>query len=342
MNRLLATFGTALVAGTALAAAQDGASVAVQLTQLRRGSLPLTVTAYGSVQVDRAARHSMTAPLAGIVEEVDVRQGQEVSDGAPLLRLDPSPQTAADYAKARAALQVAKQLVQRTRTMLGQHLATQQQLADAEKSQADAAAALAALAAVGAGGPQVLRAPFRAIVDAVSTSPGTIVAPGTALLDLVRPNRLVLEVGVVPQQALAVRQGQAVRIVPLGAIDAVAAAVTLSERAVDPRTGLVPVEIAVPADRFLPGETAQADITVGAATGYVVPHAAILVDHRGAPFVVQAPGMVAKTVPVRILAADGEQDVIAGRLDPAAPLVLAGNHQLHDGLKVRLAGSSGK
>jgi hypothetical protein len=55
--------------------------------------------------------------------------------------------------------------------------------------------------------------------------------------------------------------------------------------------------------------------------------------------------MVAKKVPIRVLAAGGAQDVVDGPLDPGSPVVLAGNYQLDDGMRVRLAdrdGASGK
>ena len=77
-----------------------------------------------------SARQSVTAPLSSTIGEIDVREGQQVAKDAPLLRLAPSPQAAASYAEARSALSVSKVLVERTRTLLGQHLATQQQLAE--------------------------------------------------------------------------------------------------------------------------------------------------------------------------------------------------------------------
>jgi len=95
----------------------------------------------------------------------------------------------------------------------------------------------------------------------------------------------------------------------------------------------------------LAGEMAQADIITGDASGYVVPHEAILVDDSGNPYVVQAVDMVAKKVSVRVLVAEGDQDVVDGPLDPAAPVVLAGNHQLDNGMRMHLAnpdGTSGK
>jgi membrane fusion protein (multidrug efflux system) len=329
----------ALAAGTA--AAQQHPSVLVQLTALRRGSLPRIVTAYGKVEPGPAARRTVTAPVTAVVGAVYARPGQEVAADAPLVLLGPSPATAAAYARARSALQAADGLVARTRTLLGQHLATRQQLADAEKSQADARATLIALEAEGAGAPQTLRAPFRAIVSAVSTSPGAIVAPGMALIDLTRPNALVLRVGVMPDRADAIRPSEPVRITPLGARDGVAGTVVLRGSVVDPATGLVPVDIALPPGKVLAGEMAAAEIVIGRARGYVVPHAAILVDRRGAPYVVQAVNRIARKVPVRVLDGAGGRNVVTGPLDPAAPLVLAGNYQLKNGMRVRLPAPAG-
>src|SRR5579875_2283767 len=267
--------------------------------------------------------------------------GRAGSGGAALLRLEPSPGTAAAYAQAQSALQAANALVRRTQTLLGQHLATRQQLADARKSQADARAALAALAAEGAGAAQILRAPFRAIVTAVSTSPGAIVAQGAALLALARPNALVLRVGVMPDRALAIRPGEPASITPLGAEDSVTGRVVLRGSVVEPTTGLVPVEIALPPGTFLAGTMAKAGIVIGKVHGYIVPHQAILVDDSGAPYVVQAVNMVARKVAVRVLDGSGAENVVAGPLDPAAPLVLAGNYQLENGMRIRLANPDG-
>jgi membrane fusion protein, multidrug efflux system len=323
-------------------AASPGPSVLVVEARLEKGSLPHIVTAYGSVTGSPAARRTVAAPLAAIVAAVLVRVGEEVDKDAPLVRLRPSPAAAAAYAQTRSALAVARQLVARTKTMLAQHLATGQQLADAEKSEADAQAALAALDTEGAAGPQTLRAPFRAVVTAVTANAGALVAQGAGLVDLDRPEGLVLRVGVVPAEAVAIRAGDKAAITPLGRRGALAGTVLLRGSVVDPATGLVPVEIAVPPGRLLSGEMAQAHIVTGEAWGYVVPHSAILVDDRGAPYVVQAPKRIARLVPVRILGSDGAKDVVAGPLDPTAPLVLSGNHQLQNGMAVRLAGPGDK
>jgi len=316
------------------------ASVLVTLTQLKAGSLPHVVIGYGTVEPSAAGHETVMAPVAAVVVGVDVRLGEEVPAGAPLVRLAPSPATAASYAQAKSALAVAQRLVTSTRKLVAGHLATVQQLVDAEKSESDARSQLQALQAVGASGTHVIRAPFRAIVTAVATTPGTIVAEGATLLDLTAPQSLVLNVGVVPAQAAAIHANDTATVQLIGGSQSVPAKVLLRGAMAEADTGLVPVAIGLPAGGFLPGEMARAAITTGERRGYVVPHEAILVNDSGEPYVVQAVNGIAHKVPVRVLGADGNQDVISGALDAHAPLVLSGNYQLDDGMKVRLADTS--
>lgn len=309
-------------------------NVQVQLTQLKKGSLPQTVTAYGKVEPTASALRTIMAPAAAVVDEIYVRQGQEIDANAPLLRLAPSPATQSAYSQAESALRVASDLVARTRNMVQQHLATAQQLAEAEKSQADAKATLAALQAQGAGGANTLKAPFRAVVTAIATVPGAIVSEGAPLLSLAGPGEIVLKAGVIPAEAGSIAAEDPATIKAVGQNDSVTGKVVLRGAMVDPASGTIPIEVALPAGKFLLGQAAVATITTGEVTGYIVPHEAILVDDQGHPYVVQATNMTAKRVAVRVLNATGDQDVVDGPLDTAAPLVLAGNYQLKDGMKM--------
>lgn len=332
-----------LIAGSALAApGASGPSVLVTLTKLQKGSLPRIVTAYGNVQAAPAAQRRIMAPVAAQVDQVYVHRGEDVARGAPLIRLVPTPQTAAIYAQAKSALQVAKQLVERTRKLVGGRLATGQQLAEAQKSEADARTSLAALEAQGAGGPNLLKAPFNAVVTGLSSSPGAIVAEGAALLDLVQPGGLVLRAGVMPAQAKEIKPGDKVDVSPIGTSSTVSGTVSLRGAMVESGTGLVPVEITLPFGKLLPGEMAEALITTGVVRGYVVPHAAILVDDAGNTYVVQAINGVGKKIAVHIMGSQGGEDVIEGPLDTTSPLVLAGNYQLEDGMRIRVADPDAK
>lgn len=317
--------------------AQSEPSVLVQLTSLHKGSLPRIVTAYGRVQGGASAKLTIMAPLPATVLGVDVRPGQTVGKDFPLIRLMPSPPTLASFSQTESALRVATDLVGRTRTMVAQHLATAQQLADAEKAKSDARATLDALKMQGADGPKSLRAPFQAIVTSVSTAPGSIVAEGSALIELAQPRGLLLQVGVVPREASAITDGDRATVTPIGGGAPLQGTVSLRGAVVQAGDGLVPVDITVPVDGLFVGEMAQAAITVGEVTGYAVPHEALLVNDQGQSYVVQSVNMTAKKVVVEVLGTNGDTDVIAGQLDPAAPIVLSGNHQLDDGMKMRVA-----
>ena len=129
--------------------ASNTPSVQVQITPLQQGSLPRTVSAYGVVQAGPGAQNGIVAPMAAQVAQVYVRSGQAVASGAPLVLLRPTPSTQAAYAQAVSALKVASEAAGRTQQLLSQFLATRQQLADAQKAEGDARAALEALQAQG-------------------------------------------------------------------------------------------------------------------------------------------------------------------------------------------------
>lgn len=336
----VACFALGLLAAVPLARAGGTPvkpSVLVTLAPLKEGALAHEVIAYGTVGPSSTGRKMIMAPVSAVVGKVYVRLGEALSRGAPLVRLMPSPQTAAAYAQAQSALAVARHLLASTRKLVAEHLATAQQLADAKKSMIDARSELRAFRSLGASGSNLVRAPFPAIVTALTASPGAIVAPGSPLLELAAPRGLVLTAGVIPAQAGEINAGDKARVTLLGGHRSVVGRVVLRGEVAMSGSGLVPIEIALPPGQFMPGEMGRAAITTREVRGYVVPHAAILVNSSGATYVVQAVEQVAHEVRVRILDSHGDRNVITGPLIAHAPLVLAGNHQLSTGMRIRLA-----
>ena len=327
----------ALLPPRACAAAASSPSVLVTLTPLRRGSLPHVVVAYGTVEPSNIGGRAMMASESGVIGTVYVRVGQPVAAGAKLVEILPSPQSAAAYHQGLSSLRVARALVRSTRKLYSLHLATNEQLAAAEKSELDAEANLAALRATGASGPQVLRAPFASVVTGLTALTGSIVSMGSPVLTLASPDHLVLAAGVVPSQAFSMAVGDGAVVQATGSDDWVHARVAMSGAASAPNTGLVPVQIALPAGKFIPGQVARARITTARVKGFLVPHAALLVNGRGAPYVVQAVKGIAHKVPVSVLDEYDDQDIISGALDPRAPVVLAGDYQLDNGMHIRIA-----
>ena len=110
-RRSVACFAFGLLAALSLAHAHGAhvkPSVLVTLAQLKEGALPHQVIAYGTVGPSSTSRKTIMAPVSAVVDTVYVRLGEAVSRGAPLVRLAPSPQTAAAYAQAQSAMIVAR------------------------------------------------------------------------------------------------------------------------------------------------------------------------------------------------------------------------------------------
>ena len=337
VRRVSALIAFGLVAtGVAQAA---GVSARVVETRLRQGALPHQIYAYGVVAADPAVEQAIMAPVAANVRAIEVRLGQSVVRGAPLIELAPSPSARAKFAQAKSALRAALAGEARTKALVGEYLATRQDLANEQKAVADARANLKALNAVGAGASRILRAPFTATVTALSTRVGSLVQEGSPLLTIAPPSSLVLRVGVTPADAAQLKLGAPATLNPVsgGAGGSLHGRVVMRGAVVDPTTGLVPIEISLPPNKLFPGETVRAAITARTVSGIIVPHAALLLDTKGRPYVVQAPNGRAKLVPVVVLNSDNGRDVIAGPLELSAPLVLAGNYQLKAGMRVRLA-----
>jgi len=317
----------------AAAAAQaddsDNSSALVKLADMKQGDLPTYVTAFGQVEPAATAREGITAPFGARVQTVAVQTGQEVTKGTPLVTVVPGPDT-------KAAYKLAKDTYDRTLQLAKAHLATANDLAKAESD-------LSVLQEEGASGPLTIKAPYDAIVLKVDAAQGAIVSHGDALLEIAKPDGLVVKVGVDPAQALSVKAGQPVTLTPFSSTgEAVQGKVTVRSAVINADTGLVPTEITFPAGKLLVGEMIRASIKNGEQSGFVVPHAAILVDDDGTVFVVQAANMEAKKVAVQVLASDGKQDVISGDdLDPKLQVVFEGNKQLDDGTKLRVANANG-
>ncbi len=316
----------------------DNASALVTVAKLQQGSLPVTVTAFGQVQPGDTAQESVAAPLAARVGTVSVRSGMQIKAGTPMVTLIPTPETAAAYRQAKLAVRLSDEVVQRDQEMVKAHLLAQVELSKALKDASDAKSTLAIMEEEGAAGPNTLKAPFDAIVLKVDAGTGAVLAQGSPVVELAKPNGLVLEVGVVAAQATKIARDNPVTITPLGSSESFQGKVLAREAMLDSSTGLVPVQISFPLDKMLAGEMARAVIAAGEAKGYVVPHEAVLVDNDGTVYVVQAVDSQAKKVAIQVLASDGKQDVIAGDdLDSSAPVVLQGGHQLDDGTKLRVA-----
>ena len=317
-------------------------SVLVNTMKLEPGSLPATVTAYGSVTAGPGAEQTVSTQASGVVDNVAVSLGQSVAAGQVLATLAADAPSVAELRKARDAVRAARAARAHVAALLASHLATNADLAAADQAVGDADGTLKALQATGAGRTRTVVAPFAGIVSAVLAAPGSIQPAGSGLLRLVANHHLVAVAGAPPAQAGAIAPGDAAKITLLNDAGAVVdGRVALVAAMPDPQSGLQDVTLTPQAALPL-GAPVKTVITTGRLDGYVVPRDAVQSDALGA-YVFQLDARnIAHRVGVRVLGNAGGQSVLAAAgLNAALPLVTVGAYQLDDGTAVRMADGAG-
>jgi membrane fusion protein, multidrug efflux system len=313
-------------------------SVAVQTQAPVQGSIPRTVTAYGTAVPAINGSTTLSVQIEGRVLQLAVTPGQIVHSGQRLLDFEVSAAARSTYEQAMSALALARGEQTRIARLLSQQLATRDQLAKADKAVSDAQAALSALDREYGGKPRhTLVAPFDGVVSSIPVAQGARVQPGIALLTLTRADGLLVTIGVEPGLRQQLRVGQPSQLQTLGSTEPpLHGKLVRVDNVLNPTTRLVNADVAV-AGTPLQGEVFRVDIEVGRFSGWLVPHDAVLNDAHGA-YVFQIAGNKAVRVAVVIVGGDDTTTAVDGRLDPQRPLVIQGNYQLSEGIAVRAGG----
>ncbi len=343
----LALLASALVRGLspAPAAAQSdtpSASVLVSLLALQPGTLPATLTAYGSIQPGPDADQTISLPAGGVLSALPVIAGAHVAQGQALATITPDPQSLADYKKAVSAVTAAEANQSHIAALAATHLATKADLAAANQTLDDARGTLAALRAGNAGAARSLVAPFAGVVSAILAAPGTVLAAGAPVLRLTNTDGLVASLGVPPAQAAGLAPQGPATVTLLDSNRAIMGHIAQIASMADPQTGLSTVIIALDThDGINPGMPVQAVLTSGMLSGFVVPRDSVLNDDQGNYVFIADAKHIAHRVAVTIVGDGGDQTVITSdHIQPGAMLVTTGAYQLDDGVAVRMADSA--
>jgi membrane fusion protein, multidrug efflux system len=323
----------------------------------RRGELVATLALSGSLKaVDSAV---IKAKVASEVRDVLVREGDAVKAGQLLARLDDTEvrwrvrQAEDQAAAAKAQVEVALRQQANNKALVEQGFISQTALETSVSNAAGAQATLqAALAAAEITRKAVrdteIRAPLAGLVSQRFVQPGERVAVDARLLEIVDLSRLELEVAVAPEDVVALRVGQAARVVVDGVAEPVAATVARINPATQAGTRAVLAYLAVePRPGLRQGLFARAVIDLQRRDALVVPQSAVRFD-QARPMVTRVADGRARPVDVQ-LGARGEADfdgrsetaveVLAGV--QAGDVVLRGSvGVLRDGTAVRLPGTA--
>ncbi|WP_242539755.1 efflux RND transporter periplasmic adaptor subunit [Trinickia mobilis] len=347
-----ATAALAASAGVSLSAhaddAPDDAVATVQTVRVARSAIAQPVRAYGVVAASASSVTTVNLPYVARIAQLRVQPGQAVTRGTPLAVVEADPSAVLAAAQAKSALTLAQGELGRTQSLYDKGLATQSQLAAAQKALLDARQALRAQDLMGiSAGDKTIVAPFDSVVLQVSVAPGDQVQAGAPLMQLSaaasgKDARANVMLGIEPSDAAAVHVGDTVTLHGLStalAKSAVTGRVVIVGASVDTQSQLVDVGASVPVDQtaFIPGTRVAADIATLTGTHWVVPRSAVLQDDKGEYVYQITPNHKARRVSVSTKVEDGGRYGVDGTLDASQPLVVSGNYELKDGMAVQLA-----
>jgi RND family efflux transporter MFP subunit len=313
-------------------------SVLIETAAPREQVLKHTVQGYGAVATSEDAVIGVSFLHPGQISRLRVRPGEVVKAGAVLLELSTDPSATMGYQTAVAALDFAKRDLARTQTLLTQHLATNAQLAAAQKAVEDAMAAVEVQRKLGNDRTtEVITAPFNGYVTALTVALGDRVQPNTTVLKLARTDRVQVTVGLQPEDAARVQTGMAAEVVPVFTPDGrLSGVVRGATGTINPATKRLDVwvEIIAAEQDLVPGTAVSVQIVLEQHTGWVVPRDAVLRDGKG-DYIFQVTGSKAERVPVKTGIETDKYTEIIGPIDTKRPIVTVGNYELQDGMAVR-------
>lgn len=113
-------------------AGAEDPSVLVQTAPPQQGALPDLVAAYGTAVPALSGGLTLSLPQDGRVLSLAVTPGEQVKAGETLIEFGASATTSSAYQQATTALTLARTQRAHTTQLLGQQLATRDQLAQAD------------------------------------------------------------------------------------------------------------------------------------------------------------------------------------------------------------------
>jgi membrane fusion protein (multidrug efflux system) len=314
--------------------------VPVSIQEVRQDSIVETLDVVGRLTPPPGGEATLTAPADGVVRNIAVQVGKQVSRGQHLLTVD-APDLQAQARSARAQAIAAKQNADRQHELFQAGVSSRKQVEEADAAataaEADADAAESLLARTN------VTAPIAGAVQAIMVNAGERVASGAPVIEVVN-GRVLTIVATVPAPVLArLRVGMPATISIEGAPDTVEGSVQGISPAVDTvsNAGTVVISLRRFPPTFRPGAGATARVVTSVhRNALTVPDSAVVVlGSTPTVFVVQ-PDTTVKARPVEIKVRSAGMVEVTGDLKAGDRVVTTGAYGLSDGMHVVLGGAA--
>jgi membrane fusion protein, multidrug efflux system len=343
-----------LLAACSKAKAPPTPPVPVKVAIAERRSVPFELAATGMVEPLQTVE--VQAQVAGILQRVGFKEGDEVKQGQVLFQVDPRPyraaldQALAALARDRAQAANAAEDVKRYEALVEKQYVTAQQY---DQVRTTAAAAQATLAGSQAAVDQArlnlqystIRAPISGRTGSLLVREGNLVRANTqqplVVINRIRPILARFAVPAVNLPLIQAHLGKdiVVRAEPSSGGDPSEGGLSFVDNAVDTATGTILLKGRFPNDdgSLWPGAFVNVRLQLYVEpNALVVPAAAVVTGQQGSFVFVIQPDSSAATRPVTVSRTAGDYAVVSGDIQAGDRVVTDGQLRLRQGSKVQI------
>lgn len=316
----------------------NGPVATVRVTPIRKQTIREVITAYGTVVPMLGAVTSISVPFQSRVLHVLVTEGQMVSKGEDLVEIDPSADTRLKLEEAQSAYDAAQENLKKVRERVNLKVGTIEELLAAQQAYQEAQIRLENFKKRGIDENRCIRSKASGVVYKVHVREGTLVPAGTSFVDIVPQDGIEVRLGVEQEDArkLRLKEGVLVSPVETRTIHGAPGEIRMISRAVNPATRLVNIFVRLKSPgEFLLGEYVHGRITIASNEGLAVPRSAVLPEDGRYVLYTISQGRARKHVVQTGLENERFIEVVAKDLKPGEPVVVLGNYELKNGMRVR-------
>lgn len=316
----------------------DAAPAPVEVVQVATGPISDGLEATATVQAKNRAE--IRARAGGAVTVIDVEEGQRVSAGDRLARIDqPTYQSQID--KARAQVDKARRDLDAATRLKARGVLPAQQAEDADFALRQARLELRRLE--DERGLGAVTSPIDGVVVSRAVERGEAISPGASLFEVADLSALEVDLFVPERHLSRLAEGLPVQISADGIGDgALTGRVERIAPTVDPRSGTVKVTVALgdgridDSRRLRPGMYVRARIVLDTRPDAVlVPRRAVIYENDR-PFAFRVRDGKAHKLALEVGYADRDQLEIRSPVEAGDQLIVFGQRGLEDGAKVRV------
>ncbi|MGD0464668.1 MAG: HlyD family efflux transporter periplasmic adaptor subunit [Tepidisphaeraceae bacterium] len=312
---------------------------AVRTAPIQQTRIERKITAYGVVTAQTSDVAILSLPFESRVRKVLVIPGERLDSAAPVIELEPSPDTQVQLLQARLAHQAADKDFSLTRQRFDAHLATNQDLLVSAQNLEMARLKLDSLEKQGAG--SIVQLKSSGLVSKVDVQQGQIIPAGSPLVEMSLGGRVQVRLGIDPAEAAAVHLQDRVLVSQTNSQSSVEGKVQMVSQRINPDARLIDVFVSLPPDAAMPLDASvRGELTIAAADALVVPRSAVLPDDQGySLFTVENQKATEHKVTLGVQNDDSVQ-INGDGLAAGQAVVILGNLELEDGMTVNVETAS--